>query len=78
MQEGENAEAVPGKLDGYELVRIVRERWPAVKIVMTSGFPGTGRDPHAAAFPDIPLLTKPYRRSELAQTISRVLTGPSG
>ena len=81
MESGERVDllladiVMPGKHDGYELVRIVRERWPAVKIVMTSGFPGTSREQDTAAFADIPMLTKPYRRSDLAQTISRVLAG---
>jgi signal transduction histidine kinase/CheY-like chemotaxis protein len=66
---------MPGKIDGYELVRLTRERWPAIKIVMTSGFPGTGRERDTAAFAGIPLLIKPYRRADLAQTISRVLGG---
>jgi signal transduction histidine kinase/ActR/RegA family two-component response regulator len=81
MESGERIDllfadiVMPGKLDGYELVRVVRERWPAVKIVLTSGFPGTSREQDAADFADTPLLTKPYRRSDLAQTISRVLAG---
>jgi signal transduction histidine kinase len=81
MESGERIDllfadiVMPGKLDGYGLVRIVRERWPAIKIVMTSGFPGASRERDIAAVADIPLLTKPYRRADLAQTISRVLAG---
>src|SRR5262249_27765049 len=53
---------MPGKLDGYGLARTVRERWPAIRVVLTSGFPGTRHDGDAAAAADIPLLTRPYRR----------------
>jgi signal transduction histidine kinase/ActR/RegA family two-component response regulator len=64
---------MPGKLDGYALAKAVRERWPAIRIVMTSGFPGTRHDRDAAAVADIPLLTKPYRRNELAKTLRSAL-----
>ena len=64
---------MPGKLDGYGLVRVVRERWPAVRIVLTSGFPGSRPDRDTAEFADVPLLTKPYRRSELARTLRDAL-----
>jgi signal transduction histidine kinase len=64
---------MPGKLDGYDLARTVRDRWPSCKIVLTSGFPGLnpGRD----ATPDVPLLTKPYRRDDLARTLRDALGG---
>jgi hypothetical protein len=48
---------------------MVRERWPATKILMTSGFPGTKLDRAAAVAADIPLLTKPYRREALAHAL---------
>jgi signal transduction histidine kinase len=57
---------MPGKLDGYDLVRIVRERWPRIKVVLTSGFPGSHSDRDA---PGVPLLTKPYRRDDLARVL---------
>jgi CheY-like chemotaxis protein len=66
---------MPGKLDGYGLARTVRERWPAIRIVLTSGFPGTRHDGDVAAVADIPLLTKPYRRNELARTLRDALKG---
>jgi CheY-like chemotaxis protein len=55
---------MPGKLDGYDLARIALERWPSIKVVLTSGFPGTNvdRDPVAK----VPLLNKPYRRASRA------------
>ncbi|HEY6256937.1 MAG TPA: ATP-binding protein [Xanthobacteraceae bacterium] len=64
---------MPGKLDGYDLVGIVRERWPAIKILLTSGFPGNNRDRDVRAPPDIPLLTKPYRREALAHALRAAL-----
>jgi signal transduction histidine kinase len=64
---------MPGKLDGYDLARTVRERWPAIKIVLTSGFPGASLERGLAA--DIPLLTKPYRRDDLARTLRAAIHG---
>jgi signal transduction histidine kinase len=66
---------MPGKADGYELVRIARKCWPSLKIVLTSGFPAASREQDTAEFDDVPLLTKPYRRSDLAQMVRRVLGG---
>jgi CheY-like chemotaxis protein len=70
---------MPGKLDGYDLARIVRERWPSIRIVLTSGFPGGNPDRASRGVADIPLLTKPYRRDALAQTLHEALKGrPDG
>jgi hypothetical protein len=57
--------------------KVVRERWPAIRILLTSGFRGTPRDRNATAFADIRLLTKPYRRNELARTLRDTLDGPA-
>ncbi len=62
---------MPGGIDGFALAQTVRERWPAIKIVLTSGFAettlgGTG---------EVKLLTKPYRRDELARALREALDG---
>ena len=67
---------MPGNLDGYELARIVRERWPSRRVVLTSGFPGLSTDRGAAR--DIPLLSKPYRRNDLARVLRQALDGAPG
>jgi hypothetical protein len=62
---------MPGKLDGYDLALMVMERWPTTRVVLTSGFPGSnGRRERAAS---VPLLTKPYRRDDLARILRQVL-----
>jgi CheY-like chemotaxis protein len=66
---------MPGKLDGYDLARTVRDRWPSCRIVLTSGFPGLNADRDAT--PDLPLLTKPYRRDDLARTLRDALDSGS-
>jgi PAS domain S-box-containing protein len=65
---------MPGKSDGLDLAAAVRERWPSVKILLTSGFPDNeGR--HDLADFDLPLLGKPYQREELARAVRAVLDG---
>jgi CheY-like chemotaxis protein len=64
---------MPGKADGYDLARIVAARWPTINVLLTSGFPGNHRDAEAAT---IPLLTKPYRREDLARAVRDALSAP--
>ena len=65
---------MPGGTDGLELARQIGERWPQVKVVFTSGFPETalnGGD--GAPMAGARLLSKPYRREELAAAIRAAL-----
>ncbi len=58
-----------GSLDGYDLARIVAERWPQVAVVLTSGFPGTTLERNGGTLRGVRLLTKPYVREDLARTV---------
>ena len=63
---------MPHGMNGYELVRIARQRRPGLKALMTSGFPGrmlTETRDHGG----IRLLSKPYRRDDLSRAIQEVL-----
>src|SRR5262245_24553947 len=58
--------AMPGRVDGSDLARIVRERWPPIGIVLTSGHDETlpaGMEDRATFLP------KPYRATELIDAI---------
>ena len=68
---------MPGQLDGYDLAEEVLASWPSIKIVLTSGFPGTNHHRDISAIGDIPL-TKPYRREDLAQILRDVLDDRKG
>jgi signal transduction histidine kinase len=62
---------MPGGMNGFELVDKARGVRDGLKALVTSGYanvhrPGTNR-------PDVPLLLKPYRRSDLAHCIRRAL-----
>jgi PAS domain S-box-containing protein len=61
---------MPGALDGYALAREVTALWPNVKVLLTSGFPATrGNGTVTAPAPRRQLLSKPYRRDELARAL---------
>jgi PAS domain S-box-containing protein len=64
---------MPGGADGLDLVRIVRARWPDIKILLSSGFPSTGSVSEDFSKLDARLLNKPYQRDELALRVREVL-----
>src|SRR6202142_2887945 len=57
---------MPGSMDGLKLARFVRDRWPPIKIVATSGRVIVGDDdlPDGSVF-----LPKPYRGTEVVATL---------
>ncbi len=55
-------------LNGPDLARAVERRWPTTAIVFMSGFTD-----EAALDPRHPLLTKPFRRQVLEETLRRAL-----
>jgi PAS domain S-box-containing protein len=65
---------MPGKADGLDLASTVRERWPGMKILLTSGFPNNDEALNMRDL-GIGLLSKPYQREELARAIRYALSG---
>jgi PAS domain S-box-containing protein len=63
---------LPGDMDGYALARAINESHPHTKIIMTSGFPGM-RFSETEFAKSLPLLSKPYRKQDLIQTVREVL-----
>jgi CheY-like chemotaxis protein len=63
---------MPGGTSGYEIARTVQSRWPAIKVVLTSGFPENKINGSADA-QNLRLLSKPYRRDDLGRLIREVL-----
>ena len=57
---------MPGTMDGLKLARFVRDRWPPIKIVATSGRVRLGEDdlPEGGRF-----LPKPYRPEQIIATL---------
>jgi PAS domain S-box-containing protein len=63
---------LPGSMDGYGLARAIKENYPNLKIIMTSGFPGM-RFNETKLASGLPLLSKPYRKQDLVRMVRQVL-----
>jgi CheY-like chemotaxis protein len=61
---------MPGSLDGFEFARLVRQGWPDVGVLVTSGrtAPGPGDLPRGAAF-----VSKPLRPATLIARIEQIM-----
>jgi CheY-like chemotaxis protein len=65
---------MPGGVDGRELARRARHRWPDIKIVFTSGFSEARLNGDAGPLAACtPLLSKPYRKEDLASAAREAL-----
>ena len=64
---------MPGDMDGIELGRAAMARWPGLKVVLTSGFPEARVNGTGDSGAEFRLLSKPYRRDDLARTLREVL-----
>ena len=64
---------MPGGMNGVQLSVQARRLRPGLRVLLTSGYTGTALDEHAVPA-DLPLLSKPYRREELANKL-RVVMG---
>ena len=52
-------------MTGTELAAIARERWPALRVLVVSGYSDA-----AGIAPDLPRLQKPFRQADLAASIA--------
>jgi CheY-like chemotaxis protein len=68
---------MPGGLTGPALAAEVRKRRPDLPVVFTSGYAGSAMTNGNGAMPAGSVLTKPYRRQDLAARIRDALDGPS-
>lgn len=66
---------MPGGMNGTELARCARQRRPGLKVLLTSGFPGTvlGELDSGGDIANFSLLSKPYRKEELDRAIRTAL-----
>ena len=62
---------MPGRMNGFELISEARAIRDGLRALVTSGYANIQRP--GADRPDVPLLLKPYRRSDLAQCIRMAL-----
>jgi two-component system CheB/CheR fusion protein len=65
---------MPGGVNGRELARRARQRWPGIKVIFTSGFSEARLNGDAGPLSSFtPLLGKPYRKEELASAAREAL-----
>ena len=65
---------MPGALNGKALADIVAERWPATQVVFMSGYTENVFVRDGEVDIGIELLSKPFRKKELAAAVRRVLS----
>ncbi len=63
---------MPGAMNGLDLAREVRRKWPDVAILLMTGYSAAIS---AALGEDFELLTKPYRMEQLRGRLARLLDG---
>jgi signal transduction histidine kinase/CheY-like chemotaxis protein len=64
-------------MNGRQLAEQLRKRWPALRVLFTSGYTERAVKLHGQLEPGSHLLEKPYRRAELARMLRLVLDGPT-
>ena len=64
---------LPGSMDGIALTREIVKRYPDSKFLLTSGFPGKRLADTEGLGGAVRLLSKPYRKDELARMVREVL-----
>jgi PAS domain S-box-containing protein len=64
---------MPGGMDGFELAQVALARWPSIKVLLTSGFPGNKFSENLRSS-GLQVLIKPYRREALARLLYDILS----
>jgi len=64
---------MPGGLSGKDLADRAHARFPGLKVLFTSGFPGKTFADGTELQPGDRLLSKPYRKTDLAQAVRELL-----
>jgi PAS domain S-box-containing protein len=67
---------MPGGVNGRQLAQKLRLRWPALRVLYTSGYARGTLDVDGEHVPSKYVLGKPYRRSDLANKLRQVLDEP--
>ena len=67
---------MPGGINGRQLALRLRERWPRLRVLYTSGYAHGALTIDGEAVPTKYVLGKPYRRHDLAAKLREVLDEP--
>ncbi|MEI5685871.1 histidine kinase famiy protein [Sphingomonas kyungheensis] len=69
---------MPGGTNGVMLAREVKRRRPRICVLLTTGYAESSIERVDARGAEFDLIQKPYKRSELAIKVRRVIDGPTG
>ncbi len=64
---------MPGGISGYDLAEQVRQRWPDIRVLLTSGYAEEVINGEKLTAKNLHLLRKPYRQSDLARSVRQVM-----
>jgi PAS domain S-box-containing protein len=64
---------MPGGMNGYELAQHARQRLPAVKVLLTSGYDAEVASAQDTTGSALRVLRKPYKQADLARALQEVL-----
>jgi PAS domain S-box-containing protein len=62
---------LPGGMDGLALSQVVVQRWPDIRILLTSGF--SEHNLSQSGVPGAEILMKPYKRQDLIDRLNRIM-----
>ena len=68
---------MPGGMSGFDLARQVRESYPRVHVILTSGYSAELMNQADIAQLDLQVVRKPYRQAELARALRAALSRPA-
>ena len=57
---------MPGAMSGLDLARVAKRKWPALRVIVTSGYFG-------GEFPSAEFLRKPWSASELVSRVAQAV-----
>jgi len=66
---------MPGGMSGPQLIAEIRRSYPGIKVGLTSGFAHETTKAKNSEAPNVPILSKPYQGSDLAQFIRKLVDG---
>ena len=69
---------MPGGMNGRQLALKLRERWPNLRVLYTSGYAHGQLTIDGESVPSKYVLGKPYRRADLAAKLREILDEPDG
>jgi CheY-like chemotaxis protein len=63
---------MPGGISGWDLAEIAREKWPDLRILLSSGYSLETLVSRRSGSANLRVLDKPYRKADLARSVSEI------